>query len=75
MEITPQKLQHDQEAFKRAQQQSAADGNELRIKLIENAIIVKAGPAGWFAFDDWPKASAHIAARIDVLKAKRKAGA
>lgn len=52
------------------QEQSAEARAEIKVKLIENGVLIKLGP-GWLAFPTWPEASAHIAARIEKLKRER----
>lgn len=51
-------------------EQSAEARAEIKVKLIENAILVKAGP-GWLSFETWDKASSHIGARLEKLKKER----
>lgn len=52
-------------------QQSAADKATIKVKLIENAFLVGAGPDGWFSFPTWAKASEHIGARFERLSQER----
>ena len=57
--------------------QSERDRSTIKIQLIENAILIGAGPDGWFSFPEWDGphgASAHIRARLEALKDKRSNG-
>ena len=74
----PEQIQEDQTAFARSQmtaeqreQQRQEDRAEIKIKLIENAIIVKDGQGGWRSFPTWAAASFHINSRIKALMTKR----
>ena len=51
-------------------EQSAFDKATIKVRLIENAILVTCGE-GWLSFETWERASQHIAARVAALKAKR----
>ena len=51
-------------------QQSAHDRAEIKIKLIENGVLVKGG-IEWFSFKTWDEASKHIGARLEKLKKTR----
>lgn len=53
-------------------QQRTADKAEIKVKLIENGILVGAGPDGWFSFPTWAKASEHIGLRLDRLAKERQ---
>lgn len=53
-------------------QQSAMDRATIRVKLIENGVMVGCGELGWFAFKTWEDASEHIAARLEKLKKLRQ---
>jgi len=55
-----------------SKKQSEEDRAIIRVKLIENAVLVGAG-AGWHSFADWPDASSYIERRIASLKEKRAA--
>ncbi len=55
-----------------AQDQSAADKAVIKIKLIENGILVGCGIDGWFSFETWERASEHIGMRIKRLESDRK---
>lgn len=57
-----------------AQIQSEHDRAEIKIKVIENGLIVKTG-LGWFAYEDDEKAFANVRARIKALRAKRTGAA
>jgi len=48
-------------------EQSVADRAEIKVKLIDNGILVKQGPS-WRTFNNWFDASIHIGARIEKLK-------
>lgn len=54
-----------------AKTQSQTDQAEIKIKLIENGVLVKTG-AGWFTFDDDEAAWRHVKARLAALRAKRE---
>ena len=78
MEKTQEQLRADQISFARSQMsaenresQRQDSQAEIKIKLIENGILVKAGPSGWFTFPDWPTAGKHIAARLEALRRAR----
>lgn len=51
-------------------QQSEYDNAVIKVKLIENAVLVGAG-TGWFSFPDWEKASHHVGARLKILQEQR----
>lgn len=54
--------------------QSERDRAKIKIEVIENGILVGAGPDGWFTFPTWEGkggASEHIGLRIERLKDKR----
>lgn len=56
------------------QEQSAIDRATIKVKLIENSILVGCGPDGWFSFKTWEGkggASEHIAARLERLEKER----
>lgn len=53
------------------QEQSASDRAEIKIKLIENGVLVKIGPE-WFSFKTWEEASVHIDARLEKLAKVRQ---
>lgn len=53
------------------QEQRHTDQAEIKVKLIENGVLVRCGD-GWFSFDTWEKASAHIAERLKALEKKRQ---
>lgn len=70
-------LDAEQKQFARQQleaedraQQSASDKAEIKIKLIDNGLLVKTGQS-WLAFTSWTEASAFVNARIVALKKKR----
>lgn len=44
--------------------------NDIKVRLIENAILVSAH-GRWFGFPDWPTASRHVEARLEALKKAR----
>ena len=49
------------------QTQADHDRAEIKVKVIANGLLVKIA-SGWFAFDTWEKASAHIALEIKSLR-------
>lgn len=53
------------------EQQKAHDQAEIKVKLIDNGVLVKIGP-GWFAFDSWVRASECIGRRIETLLHERR---
>lgn len=56
------------------QQQRDVDRATIKVKLIENSILVGCGPEGWFSFLKWDGkggASEHIAARLERLVKER----
>ncbi len=55
-------------------QQRNADRAEIKIRLIENGILVGAGQ-GWFTFQTWERASEHIALRLERLEKERQEAA
>ena len=52
------------------EKQSAMDRAEIKVKLLENGVLVKTGQ-GWFSFKTWSEASFHINSRIKALLSKR----
>jgi prefoldin subunit 5 len=52
-------------------QQAAMDTAEIKVKVIENGILVKIGP-GWYTFKHWQEASTYIDHRINKLLEERK---
>ena len=86
----PNEIRKEQAAFSRQQMtaderqsQAAADRAEIKVKLIENGVLIKAGADGWFSFPGepgnaaagWPAASQHIFARLEALERQRRGGA
>lgn len=56
------------------EQQRDLDLSEIKIRVIDNAILIKVG-VGWLSFKDWPEASKHISHRIQTLyKIRAEAG-
>ena len=61
------------------EQQATHDRSEIKVKLCENGLMVKAGE-GWLVFEGaegnpvagWIKASEHIRARLLALQQKRQ---
>ncbi len=51
--------------------QSEVEKATIKVKLIENSILVGCGPDGWFSFATWEKASEHIGIRLERLKSDR----
>lgn len=51
-------------------EQSAHDKAQIVVKLIENGVLVKTGPA-WFSFATWPEAAEHIGQRLKTLQGER----
>lgn len=45
---------------------------QIKIRLIENAVLVSGGQHGWFSFPTWAAAASHIEARLQALKKKRQ---
>lgn len=56
-----------------AEEQSAQDRAEIKVKLIENGVLVKVGPE-WFSFKTWDEASSHIGGRLERLELARQQG-
>ena len=57
------------------EQQRDLDLSEIKIRVIENAILVKSG-TGWLSFQNWSGnggASAHISHRIAKVYSERAA--
>lgn len=50
--------------------QAEQDKAEIKVKVINNGILVKAGE-GWFTFKTWDEASIHIGHRITAVIALR----
>jgi len=44
--------------------------NDIRIRLIENAVLVSAH-GRWYSFDSWEAAAVHVAARLVALRQAR----
>lgn len=53
-------------------QQSQSDRAEIKIKLLDNGLLIKTGPS-WLAFPTWKEASEFVGARIKALEKKRLA--
>lgn len=57
------------------EKQRTVDKAEIKIRLIENGILVGAGPDGWFSFTKWEGqhgASEHIGARLERIAKERQ---
>lgn len=52
------------------EEQSANDRSEIKIKVIENGILIRTGSA-WLAYDSWARASSAIGHRIEQIKKAR----
>lgn len=75
---SPEDIRKAQADFARSQiareHQSADDRAEIKVKVIENGVLVKTGE-GWFSFPDWDSAAPYIGRRIEALRKKRAGGA
>lgn len=54
------------------EQQRDIDLSEIKIKVIDNAILVRLGPA-WLSFATWDEASANVGERIATVYKERAA--
>lgn len=74
-------LEQQQAEFARKQleaedrvRQSEFDRAEIKVKLIDNGVLVKTGNS-WLAFDQWERAAVFIGERLKTLDKKRKESA
>ena len=52
------------------EQQRAVDQAEIKVRIIDNGLLVRAG-RGWLFFKTWEEASAEVGKWLKVVESKR----